>query len=104
MRKLDWGSIGNFAGQICGAAAYGLMLMLSCKVVDYVTEDYISSIGYDEAVGAIMKSGMYSNDKCEAAKALKRDEDAEYYRAIIHIAKDSRLYSHDKVDLIKGLG
>jgi hypothetical protein len=46
---------------------------------------------------------MYSHDKSSAAAALKRDGNTEFYKAIVHIAKDSGAYSHDKVDMIKQL-
>ena len=104
MKKLDWDSIKSIAGKFCTVAGYGLLVLASRKVADYTVDDCVSAFaGYDDAIGAIMKSGMYSGDIRDAVAALKRNEDHEYYRAIIHVAKDSRLYSHDKVDLIKGL-
>lgn len=103
MRKIDWKSVKGIAEVACGFAVYGLVLMASNKVADYVIDGGVSLIGYDGAVEAIMNSGMYSHDKCEVVKTLPRDEDAEFYKAIIHIAKDSRLYSHDKVKMIKSL-
>lgn len=104
MRNLNWKSIGNFVGKFCDVAACGLLILASRKAVDYAVDDYVSAFaGYGDAMSAIMKSNMYSHNKREAAEALKRTEDSEYYKAIIHIAQDSRLYSHDKVELIKGL-
>ena len=104
MRNINWNSIGNFAGKVCDMVACGLLVVASRKMVDCAVDDYVSAFaGYDDAVSAIMKSGMYSHDKCEAVAILKRKEDREYYKAIIHVAQDSRLYSHDKVKLITGL-
>lgn len=103
MRKLDWKIVKDIAEVACGFAAYGLILMASNKIADNAIGYCIRAIGYDEAIESITKSGMYSDDKCEAIKTLPRDAGADFYKAIIHIAKDSRLYSSDKVDLIKGL-
>lgn len=104
MRNIDWKSIRDFAGDLCEFVAYGLLIGASYKIVDRTFDDCGSSIAkYDNAIKAIMNSGMYSHDKCEAAELIKRGEDAEYYKAIIHVAQDSRLYSYDKVELIRGL-
>jgi hypothetical protein len=104
MKRINWETIGNFAKDACTVASYVLMLAASCKVADYITDDYEHVYAsYDDAVSVIMRSGMYSHDKVSAAATLKRGEDAEYYKAIIHVAQDSRLYSHDKVKLISNL-
>ncbi|MBO5319080.1 MAG: hypothetical protein J6B01_04640 [Ruminococcus sp.] len=104
MKKIDWGPIKDFAEVICGFACYGLMVAASRKIVEHTTDIPNSNIaGYDDAVGAIMKSSMYSHDKARAAAALKRNGSSEFYRAIIHVAKDSSMYSHDKVDMIEEL-
>lgn len=104
MKKINWEPIKDFAEVICGFACYGLMIAASRKFVENTNVDSSSSIaGYDDAVGAIMKSGMYSHDKAHATAALKQNGNSEFYRAIIHIAKDSSMYSHDKVDMIKSL-
>lgn len=104
MRKIDWKAVRNFAEDVCEIAAYGVMLAATYKVVGYINVETDSQIaGYDDAVSAIMKSDMYSHDKRAAVTALTRGGDMEFYRAIIHIAKDSSMYSHDKVDMIKRL-
>lgn len=104
MRKLDLNSIRNLAGGICEVAASVLLIAASNKVIEVITGGHVRVVArYSDAINAIMKSSMYSNDKREAAAVLKRYEDAEYYRAIINVVQDSRLYSSDKVELIKGL-
>lgn len=104
MRKIDWKSVGDFAGGLCEFVASTLLVAASYKVVDRTFDGFNSSIAkYDTAIKAIMNSGMYSHDKSKAANMIKRGEDTEYYKAIIHVAQDSRLYSHDKVELIEGL-
>lgn len=104
MKKFNWKPVKDFAEIVGGAACYILMLAASNKVMERISEYPESSFaGYDDAIGAIMKSDMYSHDKASAAAALKRNGSSEFYRAIIHIAKDRSMYSHDKVNMIKQL-
>lgn len=104
MIKIDLKPVGEFARQIGEVALYGLAIAASWKFSDYMTKIPDSKpIGFDDAVSAIMKSDMYSHDKSDAAAALKRNGNAEFYQAIVHIAKDSAAYSHDRVDMIKRL-
>lgn len=103
MKNLNFGNLKNIVGQICGAILCEILIVASSKAVEYINDGYIRKVGYDEAIDAIMKSDMYSHEKCDAAAVLKRNEDAEFYRAVIHIIKDSKLYSHDKVCMIKNL-
>ena len=102
--KINWKPVKDFAELICGVACYGLLVTAYRKIGESpsVTSDRVSA-RYDEAVGAIMSSGMYSHDKVAAITALKRNAGAEFYGAIIHIAEDDCMYSHDKVDMIKAL-
>lgn len=104
MRKINWKPIGDFVGQVCEVALYGVAIAASCKVGKFITtglDDPIAS--YSDAVGAIMDSGMFSHDKSEAVEVLSRYESSEYYGAIVRIAKDSSMFSHDKVKMIKHL-
>ena len=104
MKKIDWKPVKDIAELVGGAACYLLMVTASSKVMEHITKVPESSFaGYDDAIGAIMKSGMYSHDKASAAAALKRNGNSAFYKAIIHIAKDSSMYSHDKVDMIREL-
>lgn len=104
MKKINWKPIGDFVGQACEVALYGVALLASYKVGDYIVNGGESTIaGYKDAVGAIMDSGMFSHDKSEAVEALKRHESGDYYGAIVRIAKDSSMFSHDKVKMIKRL-
>lgn len=59
--------------------------------------------GYSGAVDAIMKSEMSSYYKQEAIRALRRDGDDEYYRAISYIVNDSNTSSYYVVEMINGL-
>ena len=104
MKKIDWKPVKDIAELVCGATCYVLMVAASSKVMERITEVPESTFaGYDDAIGAIMKSGMYSHDKAHAAAALKRNGNSAFYKAIIHIAKDSSMYSHDKVNMIREL-
>lgn len=104
MRKINWKPIGEFVGQACELALYGVALVASYKVGDYIVKGNKTPIArYNDAVGAIMKSAMFSHDKSNAVEALKRYETSEYYRAIVQIAKDPSMFSHDKVKMIKHL-
>lgn len=104
MKKIDWKPVKDIAELVGGAVAYGLVVAAYSKVVKNITEFPENSFaGYDDAIGAIMNSSMYSHDKSKAAAVLKRNGNSAFYKAIIHIAKDSSMYSHDKVDMIKEL-
>ena len=104
MKKIDWKPVKDIAELVGGAISYGLVVAAYGKIVKNITAVPESSFaGYDDAIGAIMKSGMYSHDKARAAAALKRNGNSAFYKAIIHIAKDSSMYSHDKVDMIVSL-
>lgn len=105
MKKINWESVRGYAEQICEVASYVLVYTAANKAMKYVLDcgNSYERVGYDDAIYAIMHSSMYSHDKSSAAAALKRDGNAEFYKAIVHIAKDSGAYSHDKVDMIKQL-
>ena len=105
MKRIDWKSIGDFVGHVGEIALYGIAVVASYKIGDYVINNELGSetVGYEDAVKAIMASDMYSHDKRDAIEALNRHETADYYGAIVHIAKDSSMFSHDKVKMIKNL-
>ena len=104
MKKIDWEPVKDVVEVLCGVAVYGLVVAASNKMADRIIDAPDSTtVGYNDAVKAIMKSGMYSHDKTSAAVALKCNADSEFYKAVIHIANDSGSYSHDKVDMIKAL-
>lgn len=59
------------------------------------------NVGYDDAVRAILNSGMFSDAKQRAIAALKTDGDSEYYRAVIYVVESS-MFSDAKVETIEG--
>ena len=104
MKLFTVGAIKTIAGKVLDVASYGIMLAASYKFADYIAGvNDSSSATYDDAVGAIMNSSMFSHDKRDAVSALKRYGTHEFYKAIIHVAKDSSMFSHDKVEMIKTL-
>lgn len=106
MKKLNVSkeTVGKFAKNGCRIVLYGLATILpyiSVKdTVDMVR--YSGNVGYSDAVGAIMSSGMWSSDKHTVVSMLKKDGDVEYYRAIIQVVKSS-MYSADKVETIRNI-
>ena len=60
------------------------------------------TVGYYDAVCAIMETSMLASDKRACIAAMKREAGTDYYRAVIEIAKSSMLGS-DKVATIKTL-
>ncbi len=103
MKKLSLERIGNFAEQALEIVAYGVFMVASYKLVEYAAESSSPLVGYDDAVRAITKSGMFSHDKRDAIEALKRHGDPNFYKAIVHIVEDSSMFSHDKLEMIQKL-
>lgn len=103
MRKINWESIGNTVGTVCEIATYGIMLVVSYKLVEEAAKPYVAeSVGYDDAVSAIMDSGMFSNDKAGAVTALKKYASKEYYKSVISIV-ESGMFSNEKLDTIRNI-
>lgn len=104
MRKISLKLVKDLAELVVGSVAYVLISAASAKMVSQFADSCIDNVAaYDDAVNAIMKSGMYSHDKASAVAALTRNGNSAFYEAIIHIAKDTSMYSHDKVNMIKEL-
>lgn len=55
---------------------------------------------YDDAVMAIMESGMISNDMAKAVMLVPKDGTSALYKAIINVIESSML-SNDKIETIK---
>lgn len=103
MRKIDWRPIGNLAKDICKVVAYYGTPILASVIVNKQTECRNLTAGYDDVVSAIMHSDMLSSDKCDVVSVVRRNGDAELYRALIHIINDHSLLSSYKKDMIKQL-
>lgn len=59
------------------------------------------NVKYDDAVRAILKSGMFSDAKQRTIYALKTDGNSEYYRSVIYVVESS-MFSDAKVETIEG--
>lgn len=102
--KINWKPVKDIAELVGGAVSYVVMIAAYRKFMERMCESTSSDIVYyGDAVGAIMRSDMYSHDKADAVAALKRTGNTEFYKAIIHIADDTSMFSHDKVSMIKAL-
>jgi 2-hydroxy-3-keto-5-methylthiopentenyl-1-phosphate phosphatase len=104
MKKFDLKPVKDIAELVLGSVAYVLIAAATAKMVNQFADSCIDEIAeYDDAVNAIMKSGMFSHDKATAVTALKRNGNSAFYKAIVHIAEDDSMFSHDKANMIKEL-
>lgn len=115
MRKPNFSKIGQcvmdcfeFTVCILGAA-------ITVAAVDKATESIkpatnntrcirYGDTGYGDAIEAVMNDEyMSSSNKRRAVEAIKRDEQAEYYRAVISILRDEYMSSNKKILTISSL-
>lgn len=105
MSKVDFGETLSKVGN---GVVEGLKLALC---VGLISLPYLSTgntkrtvsygkVGYDDAVKAVVSSGMYSHDKATVVGLLKQDASSEYYNAVISIVR-SGMYSHEKINAIE---
>lgn len=106
MRKLNVtkGQVGRIlmnGGKLAlSALAIGLASLIRDKASN--VQYYIGEVGYGDAVSVILNSDMFDSTKTKAVELLKRDEDAEYYRAVIN-AVNSQMFDSTKIQTIKTL-
>lgn len=96
------GTVKRIVSKGCEIAIPIIQVALVGKSVSDIADDLklrCGSVGYDDAVKVISESGMYSGDKTKVILALKRNEETDFYRAVINTAKSS-MYSSDKVKII----
>lgn len=102
--KINLKPIGEFAKGVGEIVLFGALVGAYYKFGDYVINGNDTSIArYNDAVKAIMNSNMFSSDKKAAVEALKRNETMDFYKAIISIANDSKMFSGDKASMIQEL-
>lgn len=90
-------------GTICKIAVAGAFLSLPrVTKVTYIREDSCSTVGYYDAVRAIMNTSMFASDKRACVAAMKRDGESDYYRAVIEIVQ-GEMFASDKLATIKTL-
>ena len=92
------------AKRSCNVIVPVLVMALSTLSVGEVMDmiRYNGNVGYDDAVKVIMDSSIPSYDISRIMQFLKRDENSEYYRAVIHTIKSS-MSSYTKVEIIQNL-
>ena len=88
----------NYAIPIFGIVMFGGIGAEKLDTVRYNT----GTVKYDDAVRAIMRSSMWSEDKSKAVAMLRDDGSSEFYKAVIDIAK-STMWSNDKLKTIQEL-
>lgn len=104
MLKINLEPVGKFMKQVGEAALYIAGIAAAWKFSEFMAEIPDNKpVGYDDAVGAIMDSSMFSHDKANAVAALKRYAGAEFYQAVIYIVNDPSTFSHDKAVMIEQL-
>lgn len=83
---------------------YGLAVIASKVAVEDVIDmvRYKGNVKYSDVVNVIMNSSMFSSDKNRALTVLKKDKDADYYRAVIGVMK-SNMFPSDKIRAITNL-
>ena len=97
-------TVGKYAKTGCKIAGYGLITALSylsmSDVLEVINEN--SDASYSKAVGEIMSSSMWSEDKKKAITVLKQDKNSDFYKAVIKVVKSS-MWSDDKVEAIEDM-
>lgn len=86
---------GSKVALYCGTAILPYLLNVDKTAVKCT----MGVVDYEDAIGAIMDSNMWSSDKVKLVDIVKRDGDATYYKSVINIA-NSRMFSSDKVSAI----
>ena len=95
------GNVGPIVIQGCKLALCGLVTILPYVSKDIVEKlRYSGNVKYSDAVNVILSGTMFSTDKNKMMELLKPNEDADYYRSVIHVVESS-MYSGDKVEAIK---
>lgn len=99
MTVINMNTIGKLAKGVCNILVSGSIIALSCESFKMNIGQYNT---YSGAVEAIMNSSMLSEYKSEAIGLLKRDEEKEYYKAVISIVKSNDIGS-EKVKILNAL-
>ena len=98
-------TIVNVAKTVVGCFGLGVLVryapMRSSRLMEDSNNYYIVPC-YSEAVKVIMQEFTFDSNRNEAVKLLKRDEDVEYYAAVIEAVRNITLDS-GKIQIIKTL-
>lgn len=88
----------NYAIPILGVVLFSSTATNKLDVMRYNT----GTVKYDDAVRAIMRSSMWSEDKSKAVAMLRVDGGSDFYKAVIDIVKSS-MWSEDKLKTIQDM-
>lgn len=98
-------TIVNVAKTVVGCFGLGVLAryapMWSARPMEDSNNYYIVPC-YSEAVRVIMQEFTFDSNRNEAVKLLKRDEDVEYYAAVIEAVR-SCTFDSNRIELIKTL-
>lgn len=91
----------NVLGTVGKIVAVGTLLALhrTLRVECVTVPNNHYTVGYYDAVRAIMGTSMFASDKNACVEAMKRDADSGYYQAVIEIAESS-MFGSDKIKAI----
>lgn len=96
-------TVKGFAKDIGEAVIPVIGAILVNKAVSMVQDVMTSNVKYNDVVKAIMdNSAIWSSDKNRFISAVKKDADADYYKAVIRIVESS-MWSEDKFKAIENL-
>lgn len=93
------GAIVKGAGNVLAFASVFVLPYLSKKDVGELARPN-SKAGYDDAIGAIMKSDMLSSDKAKAATIVPKVGGSDLYKAVIQVI-NSDMLSSDRIEVIE---
>lgn len=114
MRKIDWKTIGDGAGQVCKAVGYGVLTLVSIPVAIVLLADKMSieisdnkcsentTTGYMDVVRTIIDEVTFTSDQKKIISLVKKDGTADYYETVEHIIKNT-VFASDIVGLIERL-
>ena len=104
VKKEHLKAVGNFLKQSGKVIAPILGVVLSSVTISDLIDAfrYSGNVGYDDAVKVIMSSSMLGSDKARIMQVLKRDEDSEFYKAVIETVRSSMLGS-TKIQIIENM-
>lgn len=103
MKKLNFERIGNCVMTVCGLVVVGAIAAVNVATADDIIRYDRASVGYGDAVSAILNSDMWSSDKHRAIAAMDKHANKEIYKAVIVIANNDSMLPSDKVRAIYAL-
>jgi len=101
MKPIDLGMVADIATKLGRIVISVCATGAAYKMLSETSANIVKCSDYDDAIGAITDSDMYSGDKTRAIAMVKRHEEETYYAAIVRIMSDKSTYSGDKLRMIQ---